>query len=101
MQIKPGEEIHVGNGMRLRVLDVVPFDEEDDSPFVGTLRSRWRSAGSRKFGAFFEVSRAAHGGDGSSTRQAWAGHQDAEASIRERLDARAAQPGVKGVGRGR
>ena len=27
--IKPGEEILVGNGRRLRVLDVVPMDEED------------------------------------------------------------------------
>jgi hypothetical protein len=28
----------VGNGRRLRVLDVVPFDEEDGSPFVGLLQ---------------------------------------------------------------
>ena len=35
--IKPGEEILVGNGRRFRVLDVVPFEEED-SPFVGLLR---------------------------------------------------------------
>jgi hypothetical protein len=27
--IKPGEEIHLGNGRRFRVLDVVPFEEED------------------------------------------------------------------------
>jgi hypothetical protein len=38
--IKPGEEILVGNGRRLRVLDVVRFDEEDESPFVGCYRSR-------------------------------------------------------------
>jgi hypothetical protein len=25
-------------GQRFRVLDVVPFDEEDESPFVGLLR---------------------------------------------------------------
>jgi hypothetical protein len=25
------------NGRRFRVLDVVPFDEEDQSPFVGML----------------------------------------------------------------
>ena len=36
--IKPGEEIHLGAGKRFRVLDVVPFDEEDESPFVGLLR---------------------------------------------------------------
>ena len=35
--IKPGEEI-LGNGRRFRVLDVVPFDEEDESPFVGLLQ---------------------------------------------------------------
>ena len=27
--VKPGEEILVGNGRRFRVLDVVPFEEED------------------------------------------------------------------------
>jgi hypothetical protein len=32
--IKPGEEIHLGAGQRFRVLNVVPFDEEDESPFV-------------------------------------------------------------------
>jgi hypothetical protein len=36
--IKPGEEILVGNGRRFRVLDVVPFGEEDESPFVGLLK---------------------------------------------------------------
>lgn len=36
--IKPGEEILVGNGRRLRVLDVVPFDDEDESPLVGLLQ---------------------------------------------------------------
>jgi hypothetical protein len=36
--IKPGEEINVGNGQRLRVLAVVPFEEEDESPFVGLLQ---------------------------------------------------------------
>jgi hypothetical protein len=38
MLIKPGEEILLGNGRRLRVLDVVPFEEEDESPFVGLLQ---------------------------------------------------------------
>jgi hypothetical protein len=37
MMIKPGEEIHLGSGQRFRVVAVVPFDEEDDSPFVGLL----------------------------------------------------------------
>jgi hypothetical protein len=36
--IKPDEEIHLGAGQRFRVLDVVPFEEEDESPFVGLLR---------------------------------------------------------------
>ncbi len=48
MMIKPGEEILVGNGRRFRVLDVVPFDEEDESPFVGLLRVE---AGTSKSGA--------------------------------------------------
>jgi hypothetical protein len=29
------EEIIAGNNQRFRVLDVVLFDEEDESPFVG------------------------------------------------------------------
>jgi len=36
--IRPGEEILVGNGRRFRVLNVVPFEEEDESPFVGLLQ---------------------------------------------------------------
>jgi hypothetical protein len=36
--IKPGEEIHSTGGQRFRVLAVVPFDEEDESPFVGLLQ---------------------------------------------------------------
>jgi hypothetical protein len=35
--IKPGEEIHVNGGERMRVLPV-PFDEEDESPVVGMLQ---------------------------------------------------------------
>jgi hypothetical protein len=38
VMIKPGEEIHFGAGQRFRVLDVVPFEEEDESPFVGMLK---------------------------------------------------------------
>jgi hypothetical protein len=38
MMIKPGEEILYGNGRRFHVLAVVPFDEEDESPFVGLLQ---------------------------------------------------------------
>jgi len=38
MMIKPGEETHLGAGQLFRVLDVVPFEEEDESPFVGLLR---------------------------------------------------------------
>jgi hypothetical protein len=36
--VHPGDEIHLGAGQRFRVLDVVPFDEEDESPFVGLLK---------------------------------------------------------------
>jgi hypothetical protein len=38
MMIKPGEEIIAGKNERFRVVDVVPFDEEDESPFVGLLQ---------------------------------------------------------------
>jgi hypothetical protein len=38
VMIKPGEEVLVGSGRRLLVLDVVPFDEDDESPFVGLLK---------------------------------------------------------------
>ena len=38
MIVKPGEEILLGAGQRFRVVDVVPFDEEDESPFVGLLQ---------------------------------------------------------------
>jgi len=38
VMVKVGEEILVGNGRRFRVLDVVPFEEEDESPFVGMLK---------------------------------------------------------------
>jgi hypothetical protein len=33
-----GDEIHLGAGQRFRVIDLVPFEEEDDSPFVGQLQ---------------------------------------------------------------
>ena len=36
--IQLGEEIHLDAGRRFRVLDVVPFEEEDESPFVGLLQ---------------------------------------------------------------
>jgi hypothetical protein len=38
VMIKPGEEILFGNGRRFRVLQVVPFEEEDESSFVGLLQ---------------------------------------------------------------
>ena len=38
LMIHPGDEIHLGVGQRFRVLDVVPFEEEDESPFVGLLQ---------------------------------------------------------------
>jgi hypothetical protein len=36
--INPGEEIIAGKNEHFRVVDVVPFDEEDESPFVGLLQ---------------------------------------------------------------
>ena len=36
--IHEGDEIHLGVGQRFRVVDVVRFDEEDKSPFVGLLQ---------------------------------------------------------------
>jgi hypothetical protein len=36
--IHTGDEIHLSAGQRFRVLDVVPFDEEDESPFAGLLQ---------------------------------------------------------------
>ena len=46
VMIHPGEKILLGAGRRCRVLDVVPFDEEDESPFVDRLGplSKRRSA---------------------------------------------------------
>jgi hypothetical protein len=38
MMIHPDEEIMAGSNQRFRVLDVVPFEEEDKSPFVGLLQ---------------------------------------------------------------
>jgi hypothetical protein len=34
-----GGKIHGHGGQRLPVLAVVPFDEEDESPFVGLLQA--------------------------------------------------------------
>jgi hypothetical protein len=36
--IHADEETIAGNNEHFRVLDVVPFEEEDESPFVGLLR---------------------------------------------------------------
>ena len=38
VMIKPGDEIHVGAGQRFRVVDLVTFDENDESPLVGMLK---------------------------------------------------------------
>jgi len=37
-RVKIGEELFFGGGRKFRVLDVVIYDEEDDSPFVGLLQ---------------------------------------------------------------
>ena len=36
--IQPGEEIIADRNQRFRVVDIVPFDEEDESPLVGLLQ---------------------------------------------------------------
>jgi hypothetical protein len=36
--VKVGELLFFGGGRRFRVLDVVPFEDEDESPFVGLLQ---------------------------------------------------------------
>jgi hypothetical protein len=36
--VHPGDEIHLGAGQRFRVLDVVRFEEEDESPYVALLQ---------------------------------------------------------------
>jgi hypothetical protein len=38
MMIHPEEEIIAGKNEHFRVVDVVPFEEEDESPFVGLLQ---------------------------------------------------------------
>jgi len=38
VMIQPAEEIVVGNSRPFRVPDVVPFEEEDEPPFVGLLQ---------------------------------------------------------------
>ena len=38
VMVRPGEEILVGNSRCFCVVDVVPFEEEDESPFVGLLQ---------------------------------------------------------------
>jgi hypothetical protein len=45
-----GDEIHVGAGHRFRVLDLVPFEEEDESPFVGLLQVEAAQKGQRGAG---------------------------------------------------
>jgi hypothetical protein len=37
-RVRVGEELFFGGGRRFRVLDVVIFEEEDDSRFVGLLQ---------------------------------------------------------------
>ena len=43
--IHADEEIIAGSNQRFRVVDVVPFDEEDESLFVGRLRVEAASNG--------------------------------------------------------
>lgn len=38
VMIHQDEEILLGNGRRFHVLDVVTFEEEDESPFAGLLQ---------------------------------------------------------------
>jgi hypothetical protein len=36
--VKLGELLFFGGGRKFRVIEVVPFEEEDESPFVGLLQ---------------------------------------------------------------
>jgi hypothetical protein len=36
--VQPDEEIIAGNNQHFRATAVVPFDEDDESPFVGMLQ---------------------------------------------------------------
>ena len=36
--VRVGEELFFGGGRRFRVLDIVPFEEDDDSRFVGLVQ---------------------------------------------------------------
>jgi hypothetical protein len=56
--IHRGDETHLGAGTRFRVLAVAPFEEEDESPFVGLCRSR-RAAGVSQNGPLGSTSQAA------------------------------------------
>jgi hypothetical protein len=38
VMIYPGEEIIAGDNEHFRVLELVPIEEEDESPFVGLLQ---------------------------------------------------------------
>jgi hypothetical protein len=46
-RIHPDEEIIAGNNQHFRVLDVVVFEEEDESPFVSCSGLRRRSYSKR------------------------------------------------------
>jgi hypothetical protein len=37
--VNPGEEVLIGAGKRLRVLELVLIGEEEDSPYTGLLKS--------------------------------------------------------------
>ena len=47
MQIKPGEEVHGNGDERLLVLDIVPFEDEDDV-FVRMLKVEERRRSARR-----------------------------------------------------
>jgi len=76
---KPDEEILVGNGRRLRVLDVVPF-EEDESPFVGMLNVE----------AVYEVATMALPSSGPARAREWSGSR--RGHRRGRVESRRAVP---------
>jgi len=54
VMIKPGEEIIADKNQRFRVLDVVSFEEEDGSPFVGLLQVE----AAQRRGAFHDRARS-------------------------------------------
>jgi hypothetical protein len=67
--IRPGEGIIAGSNQRFRVVDVVLFAEEDESPFVGCYRSRRPDVSHQVQFAFADIAQV-RGSESPRTRRA-------------------------------